>query len=97
MRCDSHVHQRHSGRCTILVTRTVNRESFEDSAAVYKKRKSVRENPATLAIAAFGWMAPSILLGNYARESVFSRWWMARYLRTRSLRSAASPGAEVTV
>ena len=60
-------------------------------------REMVRENPATLAIAALGWLVPFILLENYVRESLFSRWWMARYLRSRSLRGASAQVAEVTV
>ena len=65
-------------------------------------REMVRENPATLPIAALGWLVPFILLENHVRESLFSRWWMARYLRSRSL-GIHAPGhstaqvAEVTL
>jgi hypothetical protein len=57
----------------------------------------VREDPATSSIAALGWLPPVILLENYVRESLFSRWWMARYLRSRSLRRAGAHVAKVTV
>ena len=32
------------------------------------------------------------MLGNYAMESVFARWWMARYLRARTPRAASAAG-----
>jgi hypothetical protein len=57
----------------------------------------VRENPATLPIAALGWMVPLIILHNSIREAVFSRWWKARYMQSCSLRSAASRIAEGTI
>src|ERR1035438_2780618 len=39
MRCDLHVHTRHSGMCTIPVLRKVCRESYNDPLAVYEKLK----------------------------------------------------------
>jgi len=49
-------------------------------------------------VAALGVAVPAVILGNYILESVFARWWMARYLRLRALRGAgrgATPIAEV--
>jgi predicted metal-dependent phosphoesterase TrpH len=43
----------------------------------------LRENPATIPIVSLAWMVPLILLGNYAIECVFARWWMARYMHSR--------------
>ena len=60
-------------------------------------RQMVRENPATLPIAALGWMVPFIILHNSIREGIFSRWWMARYMQSCSRRSAVSRIAEVTL
>jgi predicted metal-dependent phosphoesterase TrpH len=60
-------------------------------------REMVRENPATLPIAALGWMVPFILLHNSIREALFARWWMARYMQCCSLKRAAVRIAEVTV
>jgi predicted metal-dependent phosphoesterase TrpH len=60
-------------------------------------RQMVRENPATLPIAALAWMVPLILLHNSVREAVFARWWIARYMKSRSIRSVAPRIAEVTV
>jgi predicted metal-dependent phosphoesterase TrpH len=39
MRCDLHVHTRHSGMCTIPLLRHVCRESYNEAAAVYEKLK----------------------------------------------------------
>ena len=39
MRCDLHVHTRHSGMCTIPLLRRVCRESYNDPIAVYEKLK----------------------------------------------------------
>ena len=39
MRCDLHVHTRHSGMCTIPVLRRVCRESYNDPPAVYERLK----------------------------------------------------------
>jgi hypothetical protein len=61
-------------------------------------RSMVRENPWTAPVAALGVAVPAIILANYCIESVFARWWMARYLRLRALREAgcgATPIAEV--
>jgi len=61
-------------------------------------RSMVRENPRTAPIATLGVAVPAVILGNYVIESVFARWWMARYLRLRSLRGTgcgAAPIAEV--
>src|SRR4051794_22545306 len=61
-------------------------------------REMTRENPATAPILALGWMVPLMILGNYAREYAFARWWMARYMRDRSLNaSAAAPVAELAI
>jgi len=60
-------------------------------------RGMVRENPATLPIAALGWMVPFILLHNSIKEAIFARWWMARYMQSCSLKRAAARIAEVTV
>ena len=38
---------------------------------------------------------PLVTLGNYVKENVFARWWMARYLRARKMRSAARTIMEV--
>jgi len=58
----------------------------------------VRENPWTAPVAMLGVAVPAVILGNYCVESVFARWWMARYLRLRAHRGArcgATPVAEV--
>jgi predicted metal-dependent phosphoesterase TrpH len=60
-------------------------------------REMVRENPATIAIAALGWLVPLILLENYVREYFFSRWWMACYQRSRAVRGVDARVAEVSV
>src|SRR6266700_7711525 len=39
MRCDLHVHTRHSGMCTIPLLRHVCRESYNEPLAVYHKLK----------------------------------------------------------
>ena len=48
----------------------------------------VREKPWTAVIAPLATLVPFIMLGNYAIETVFARWWMARYLQARSRRTA---------
>jgi predicted metal-dependent phosphoesterase TrpH len=48
----------------------------------------VRERPWTAALLPAAVAIPAVTLGNYIRESVFARWWMARYMRARALRSA---------
>jgi predicted metal-dependent phosphoesterase TrpH len=65
-------------------------------------RQMVRENPATLPIAALVWMVPLIILHNSIRETVFARWWMARYVHACSvsacsMRSPAARAAEATL
>ena len=50
----------------------------------------IRENPATAPIGLLGWMVPFIILGNYAHEYVFARWWMARYMQSRFKEPACS-------
>jgi predicted metal-dependent phosphoesterase TrpH len=55
----------------------------------------MREKPFMLPLAPLATLVPLIMLGNYAIESLFARWWMARYLRARTLRSAAPAVAEV--
>jgi hypothetical protein len=35
------------------------------------------------------------MLGNYAAEGLFARWWMSRYLRARARRFASVEVAEV--
>ena len=66
-------------------------------AGVTIGREMVRENPATLPIAALGWMVPFILLHNSIREVIFARWWMARYMQSCSLKRGVARIAEVTV
>ena len=39
MRCDLHVHTRHSGMCTVPVMRHICRESYNEPVAVYEKLK----------------------------------------------------------
>src|SRR5689334_6004972 len=39
MRCDLHVHTRHSGMCTVPVLRRICRESYSDLLAVYETLK----------------------------------------------------------
>ena len=61
-------------------------------------RSMVRENPRTALVASLGVAVPAIILGNYIKEGVFARWWMARYRRARALRGenpAVTPIAEV--
>ena len=53
------------------------------------------EKPWNLPLAPLASLVPLIMLGNYTIESLFARWWMARYLRARALRSAAPAVAEV--
>jgi hypothetical protein len=55
----------------------------------------LRHDPRTLPLAPLALFVPLIMLGNYAKESLFARWWMARYLHARALRSAAGTVAEV--
>lgn len=55
----------------------------------------VRHNPLTLPLAPLALAVPLITLGNYAIESFFARWWMARYLRARSMRCPSPEVVEV--
>jgi len=58
----------------------------------------VRENPWTLPLAALWAAVPLVILGNYVAETLFARYWMARYLQARAMRvpgCAAEPAAEV--
>jgi predicted metal-dependent phosphoesterase TrpH len=55
----------------------------------------VRHNPLTLPLAPLALGVPLFTLGNYAVESLFARWWMARYLRSRAVRCASESVAEV--
>jgi predicted metal-dependent phosphoesterase TrpH len=48
MRCDLHVHTSHSGMCTIPILRTVCRESYNDSQAVYEKLKRLGMDLVTI-------------------------------------------------
>ena len=48
-----------------------------------------RENPAAAALLPLGLLVPLVTLGNYAREGLFARIWMARYLRERIQRGAS--------
>jgi predicted metal-dependent phosphoesterase TrpH len=54
----------------------------------------IRENPATAPLGLLAWMVPVIILGNYAIEYTFSRWWMARYMQARSSRESCVRIAE---
>ena len=55
----------------------------------------VRENPLTLPLAPLALGVPLVMAGNYVLESVFARWWMARYLRARAARCGSATVAEV--
>jgi predicted metal-dependent phosphoesterase TrpH len=61
----------------------------------------VREAPWTLPIATLGALVPLIILGNYALETFFAHWWMARHLQSRASRNApreaVPPPVEVAV
>jgi len=54
----------------------------------------VRENPLTAVLAPLALAVPAVTAGNYLLESVFARYWMARYMRARRLK-AVCPIAEV--
>lgn len=58
-------------------------------------REMVREDPRTLPIAALGIFVPLITLGNYLVEKAFVHHWLARYLRSGSVRSSRPRMAEV--
>jgi predicted metal-dependent phosphoesterase TrpH len=55
----------------------------------------VRHNPLTLPLAPLALGVPLVMLGNYAAEGIFARWWMTRYLRARAERFASVEVAEV--
>jgi predicted metal-dependent phosphoesterase TrpH len=55
----------------------------------------LRHNPRTLPLAPLAAFVPLITLGNYAMETLFARWWMARYLRARAVQCASNAVAEV--
>jgi predicted metal-dependent phosphoesterase TrpH len=57
----------------------------------------LREHPETLPIALLAWLVPLIILHNSIRESVFARWWMARYVPSCSIRGATARIAEMTI
>ena len=46
-------------------------------------REMVREDPRTIPVAMLGGLVPFITLANYAAESLFARYWLARYLRSQ--------------
>lgn len=48
MRCDLHVHTRHSGMCTVPVMRTVCRESYNQPLPVYEKLKRLGMDLVTI-------------------------------------------------
>ena len=55
----------------------------------------MRHNPLTLPILLLAGLVPPIMAVNYAKEFVFARWWMSRYLRAHAERFAAAEVAEV--
>src|SRR5260370_40694958 len=48
MKCDMHVHTRHSGMCTIPVLRKVCRESYNQPLEVYEKLKGLGMDLVTI-------------------------------------------------
>src|SRR5262245_58859592 len=48
MKCDLHVHTRHSGMCDIPLLRAVCRESYNDPRAVYEKLKRLGMDLVTI-------------------------------------------------
>src|SRR6185503_10318641 len=48
MRCDLHVHTRHSGMCTVPLLSAVCRESYNEPAAVYAKLKRLGMDLVTI-------------------------------------------------
>src|SRR5215472_760100 len=48
MRCDLHVHTKHSGMCTIPVLRRICRESYNEPLAVYEKLKAAGMDLVTI-------------------------------------------------
>ncbi len=55
----------------------------------------VCHNPLTLPLAPLALGVPLVMLGNYAKECLFARWWMSRYLRARPQRFPSVEVAEV--
>ena len=55
----------------------------------------VRHDPRTLPLAPLALAAPLVTAGNYVRETIFARCWMARYLRARAARFRSIEIAEV--
>ena len=53
-------------------------------------REMVRHNPWTLPLAPLAVGVPAVILGNYAAEQFFARFWMARYLQSRQARQSQS-------
>jgi len=58
-------------------------------------REMVKHNPWTLPLAPLALGVPAVILGNYAIEQAFARFWMARYLRSRQLRRVANTVVEL--
>ena len=54
----------------------------------------LRDNPLTLPLAPLAIGVPLVMVGNYAAESIFARWWMSRYLRARAERFASVAAVE---
>ena len=50
----------------------------------------VCENPFTLPLAPLALGVPLVMGGNYLVERLFARWWMARYLQTRTSGAAVA-------
>src|SRR5580658_9083563 len=48
MRCDLHVHTRHSGMCPVSVMRTACRESYNEPLPVYEKLKRLGMDLVTI-------------------------------------------------
>lgn len=59
--------------------------------------KMMRERPWTAVLAPLGLAVPAVTAANYAWESVFARYWMARYLRARKARAGVCPAAPAEV
>lgn len=55
---------------------------------LYIVREMVKQNLWTLPLAPLAVGVPVVILGNYAAEQMFARFWTARYLRSRRMRTA---------
>jgi predicted metal-dependent phosphoesterase TrpH len=55
----------------------------------------LRHDPRTLPLAPLAVAVPFFILKNYVEESLFARWWMARYLHARASRCSSGTVAEV--